>query len=138
MADADITAAAVAAATASTTAVSGSFSFSAAAVDGEMDAATVAVSAAKQSAGYFRGRSFRPLFCTAGVLTVNLPFLFLLLPLAFLIDLVNAVSIYHKSSHKTPLKFFNSICQKFYTADPADRTGCKYAADDSCGVRESV
>lgn len=52
------------------------------------------------------GRSFRPLFCTAGVLTVNLPFLFLLLPLAFLIDLVNAVSIYHKSSHKTPLKFF--------------------------------
>ena len=106
MADADITAAAVAAATASTTAVSGSFSFSAAAADGEMDAATVAVSAAKQSAGYFRGRSFRPLFCTAGVLTVNLPFLFLLLPLAFLIDLVNAVSIYHKSSHKTPLKFF--------------------------------
>ena len=49
------------AATAATTAVSGSFSFSAAAADGEMDAATAAVSAAKQSAGYFRGAVFPPL-----------------------------------------------------------------------------
>ena len=36
------------------------------------------------------------------------------------------------------IQSFIQYVRRFYTADPADRTGCKHAADDSCGVRESV
>ena len=36
------------------------------------------------------------------------------------------------------IQSFIQYVRTFYTADPADRTGCEHAADDGGGVRESV
>lgn len=90
--------------TAATTAVSGSFSFSAAAADGEMDAVSAADLTSQETAGR--------LMAALSVLSLCIFFFlrsaFLFSPLALLIDLVDSISIYDKSSHT-----FSSLCRNF-------------------------
>ena len=84
------------AATAATTAVSGSFSFSAAAADGEMDAVSAAdrTGISKDCGAANAALSVRSLCIFSFLRSV-----FLSSPLALLIDLVDSISIYDKSSH---------------------------------------
>ena len=82
------------AATAATTAVSGSFSFSAAAADGEMDAVSAADrTGISKDCGAANGRPF----CSFSLHFLLSEVCFS--PLALLIDLVDSISIYDKSSH---------------------------------------